>query len=477
MSALNHLAQPATQWISQWIGWLAASLHFLGLLSAFRAVMTARSSQGATAWAIALVSLPYVSLPLYWIFGRDRFADYAEERRRLDLRITGRRRRPLSEVGVRRVFESLAGMPFTAGNRAELLIDGNATFEAIFEAISQAKSYVFVQFFIVHDDGLGRRFHEALLEAARRGVRVYFLFDSIGSHALPRRFVRTLRQAGVDARPFRNAKGIQQRFQLNFRNHRKIVAVDGAVAFVGGHNVGDEYLGKSRCFGHWRDTHVRVEGPVVKQVETSFVEDWHWTTGTAPSSEAPGDSTEAPGTLEALAIPTGPADQLDTCCLMFLEAIHRAKSRLWLTSPYFVPDAQILSALQLAAMRGVDVRILLPAVADHWFVWLASFSYLKDTLPQGIRLFRYQDGFVHQKVLLVDDRLSAVGTANFDNRSFRLNFELTLVFDDAGFCRDVEAMLRRDFEGSKPVTMAEIDGRSYAFRLAVRLSRLLAPVL
>jgi cardiolipin synthase len=382
----------------------------------------------------------------------------------------------LSDAGARRVLESLAGLPFTAGNDAALLVDGEATFAAIFAAIAEARRYVLVQFFIVHDDELGRKLRDVLVAASRRGVRVYFLYDAIGSRSMTRSYLRHLRGANVAIYPFRNDKGLRQRFQLNFRNHRKIVVVDGAVAFVGGHNVGDEYVGKSRRFGHWRDTHVRVSGPVVAQVEACFLEDWHWTTGTVPSLEPPAPAA-ASGSIEALVIPSGPADTLDTCCLTFLEAIHGARRRLWIASPYFVPDAQVLSALQLAAMRGVDVRILLPAIADHRFVWLASFSYLKDTLPQGIRLFRYRDGFVHQKVLLADERLSTVGTANFDNRSFRLNFEITLVFDDAGFGRSVEAMLIRDFERSTPVSMAEIENRSYAFQLAVRFARLLAPVL
>jgi cardiolipin synthase len=462
--------------VAQWIGWGAAGVHLLGILSAFRAIMTARSSQGATAWAVGLVSMPYVALPLYWVFGRDRFADYAEERRRLDRRVSSRRQRPSSDAGPRRVLESLAGLPFTAGNEATLLIDGEATFAAIFAAIAEARHYVLVQFFIVRDDELGRKLRDVLVAASRRGVRVYFLYDSIGSRSMTRRYLRHLRGANVAIHPFRNDKGLRQRFQLNFRNHRKIVVVDGAVAFVGGHNVGDEYVGKSRRFGHWRDTHVRVSGPVVAQIEACFLEDWHWTTGTVPPLELPAPAAVS-GSIEALAIPSGPADELDTCCLAFLEAIHGARRRLWIASPYFVPDAQVLSALQLAAMRGVDVRILLPAVADHLFVWLASFSYLKDTLPRGIRLFRYRDGFLHQKVLLADERLSMVGTANFDNRSFRLNFEITLVFDDAGFGRFVEAMLIRDFERSTPVTMAEIENRSYAFELAVRFARLLAPVL
>ena len=178
-----------------------------------------------------------------------------------------------------------------------------------------------------------------------------------------------------------------------------------------------------------------------------------------------------------MVLPSGPADSLDTCCLFFLQSIHSAKRRLWITSPYFVPDPQIISALQLAAMRGVDVRIILPSMADHVFVYLASFSFLKDTLPHGVLLYRYQGGFLHQKVLLIDDSFSAVGTANFDNRSFRLNFEVTLLFADTVFSKSVAEMLEEDFKHSKPVSMSEIDDRSVLFKVAVQVARLMAPIL
>ena len=278
-------------------------------------------------------------------------------------------------------------MPFAAGNSARLLIDGKAVFDALFAGIDGATQYVLAQFFIVHDDEIGRAFQAA----HRQGVRVHFLYDEIGSAALPRRYLRELCDAGVEARPFLTSRDLRNRFQINFRNHRKIVEVDGRGAFVGGLNVGDEYLGRSARFGAWRDTHVAISGPAVKAVQLSFVDDWHWSTGQMPQLDW-SVGPEQRGGKAVLVMPSGPVDRLDTCTLFFVHVIQSARRRLWMTSPDFVPDEAILAALQLAVLRGVDVRIMLPARWDHRLAWLASFSYLKDTLPWGVKMYRYQAG-------------------------------------------------------------------------------------
>jgi len=333
-----------------------------------------------------------------------------------------------------------------------------------------------VQFFIIKDDLLGRRFKAALMQKAAEGIRVYLLFDEIGCHKLPQAYVDDLRNAGAKVHAFHTTKGRANRFQLNFRNHRKIVVVDGVVAYVGGHNVGDEYLGKSARFSAWRDTHVEVKGPVVQAVQFSFLEDWYWASSRIPELNwklLPAKDSDILVQLVA----TGPADRLDTCELLFVHAIQSARRRLWIASPYFVPDASLISALQLAALRGVDVRILIPEKPDHLLVYWASFSYYEQVLPLGIQLFRYQAGFMHQKAMIVDDQIAAIGTANFDNRSFRLNFEITLLFDDRNFAGDVETMLADDFARSRRVTMADFEQRSFFFKLAARSSRLLSPIL
>ena len=376
-----------------------------------------------------------------------------------------------------RPLDQLARMPFTRGNHVELLIDGEATFEAIFAGIESATKYVLVQFFVVKDDGLGRELKQRLMAKAREGVKIYFLYDEVGSKALPESYVEECRAAGIDMRPFHSTKGRGNRFQLNFRNHRKIVVIDGRVGFVGGHNVGDEYLGKDPEVGAWRDTHVRVEGPMATGLQFAFVEDWHWAADTlAPELEWMPVLSKA-GDASGVVLATGPADEIETCGLFFSQAIHSARQRIWIASPYFVPDEAAVAALQLAALRGVDVRILLPKNPDHLLVYLASYSYRELARKTNVKILRYKEGFMHQKVLLVDDVAAAVGTANMDTRSFRLNFEVMAIVADHDFARQVEQMLLRDFGKSEEMAPDALERKPWYFRLGVRIARLLSPIL
>ena len=374
-----------------------------------------------------------------------------------------------------RVMEELAAMPFTRYNDAELLIDGEQTFAAIFEGIESAREYVLAQYFIIKDDQLGREFQAALMRKARAGVRVYLLYDEIGCIRLPGSYLRELKNAGVDVSPFNTTKGIRNRLQLNFRNHRKVVIVDGRAAYAGGLNVGDEYMGRSPVFGPWRDTHICVRGPAVQAVQFAFIEDWYWATHRVPELNWTPQRSGG-GDKSVLVIPSGPADDLETCGLFYVHAIHSAKHRVWIASAYFVPDPKVVAALQIAALRGVDVRILLPAKADHLLVWLSSFSYYNETEPYGVRLFRYQPGFLHQKAMLIDDDVAAIGTANLDNRSFRLNFEITLLVVDEEFGARVKDMFEQDFANSRIVEQGELDALPVWFRFGVGVARLLAPI-
>jgi len=372
--------------------------------------------------------------------------------------------------------EGLADLPSLRSNSFQLLIDGDATFDSILEGIDAAEKYILFQFFILKDDEIGRQVKDHLVARAKEGVRVYVLYDEIGSHALPEAYKDELRQAGAEIYDFHTRKGARNRFQLNFRNHRKIVVVDGRAAWIGGHNVGDEYLGRDPKFGHWRDAHIRIVGPAATVSQISFVEDWYWATEThlADLNWEPAPAED--GNQRVLIVPTGPADPLETAGLMFHHAINSAQKRIWIASPYFVPDDAVLSALQLAGLRGADVRILIPDTPDHLLVYLAAFSYFDEASKTGVRVFRYTDGFPHQKVMLVDDSVATVGTANFDNRSFRLNFEVTAIVSDAGFAGEVEQMLENDFAHSREMTKADIDDRSFWFKLGTRLARLTSPI-
>lgn len=460
----------------------------LGFASSIHAVMSTRTSQGAIAWAVSLNTFPYLAVPAYWVFGRSKFQGYVVARRGTDRRTLAIEKAALDTVAPYRVpeddtaetvraAEQLAGMPVLGANRVELLIDGDATFRSIFEGIDRAKEYILVQFYIVRDDGLGRALQERLIAKARQGVRVYFMYDEIGSHQLSRSYTQELRDAGVEVSDFNSRKGSRNRFQLNFRNHRKIVVVDGRLAWIGGHNVGDEYLGKDPKLGRWRDTHVLIEGPAVLKAQVSFSEDWFWATETIPALdwtfERAADESEA----RVLIIPTGPADEIETASLMFVHAINTALKRIWIASPYFVPDQAVIVALQLASLRGVDVRILIPDKSDNILVYLAAYAYFDDAGRTGAKFYRYEDGFLHGKSMLIDDDVSVIGTANFDNRSFRLNFEVTAVVSDPVLAAEVEDMFEEDFRRSRLMEEGEYDRKPWWFRLGVRTAKLTSPIL
>lgn len=454
-------------------------VQLLGALAAMEAVLKTRTAPGAIAWSLSLLLMPIPMLPLYWVFGRRKFRGYAKASRigKLALRrpqVQLAQLRPETLEPYQRVLESIAQMPFTTGNHPELLIDGERTFDALFDAIDKARHYILLEYYIVRDDNLGNILCRRLADKVRSGVAVYFLYDEIGSFQLRRRFLNKLRDGGVDIRSFHTTKGRRNRFQLNFRNHRKIAVIDGTIGIVGGSNIGDEYLGHHPVLTPWRDTSVQLRGPAVLSLQMAFLQDWYWACERVPPLNWTVPPA-APG-VDAIVVPTGPADPLESCALFFQQLAHAAQRRLWIVSPYFVPDAAVINALQLAALRGVEVRILLPEKPDRRLVWLSSFAYLDEVQGTGIDVYRYQAGFLHQKVWLVDDDCTFIGTANLDNRSFRLNFEVGTVIRDRDFALQVERMLSADFARSRLLSRGELAARGLWFRLLVRSAYLLAPI-
>ncbi|VAX11668.1 Cardiolipin synthetase [hydrothermal vent metagenome] len=476
--------------ISSVMFYLLASIvigfYLAGFIAIVHVIMNGRTAQGTVGWTIALLELPYIALPLYLIIGSHRFWGYVKARRSgntelhhivndLILYSKGRDLTCDAPDSFKNVIRSLTKLPLTQGNHAQLLIDGEKTFQAMFESIDAANDYILIQFFIIRDDYLGRQLKDKLIAKAQTGVRVYFLYDEIGCFNLPNHYLRELKQAGIDVTGFKTTRGWVHPLRINFRNHRKIIIVDGYTAFAGGFNVGDEYMGKSSRFGHWRDTHLKLQGPSVHILQLTFCEDWYWATHTVPTLHwEPGKLTHSD--QRVLPISSGPADQMETCTLFFVHAINAAKTRLWIVSPYFVPDEQVMTALQLAALRGVDVRILLPAKPDHLLVYLSSWSYYEQAEQAGVKIYRYQTGFLHQKVMLIDNDYATVGTANFDNRSFRINFEMTVLVINKEFCKEVEVMLEEDFSHSSLVCADEYACKPFWYKLAVRSARLLSPL-
>ena len=441
-------------------GYLYLLIEALAFYSAFRAIMETRTAQGAVGWAVFLISFPLLGLPAYWIFGRSHFIGYKSARQIKDERVrealfTLRERlRPYTyqhsdKYGIDVIKTDITTLPALRGNDVALLINGEATFASILEGIEHASKYVLLEFYIIEEGDLASRIAELLCKKAREGVRIYVLYDELGSYSLSSEYTERLERCGVHTSPFNTIKKRYRRFQLNFRNHRKLVVVDGKECWIGGHNIGDEYIDRDKRFPHWRDTHVRIGGPAAIAAQLSFAEDWNWAQDELIVDLLWDATPSKKGDVPVLILPTGPADRLATAELAFIHFINSAKERIWIATPYFVPDDATLTALQLAALHGVDVRILIPEKPNHLLVYFAAFAYFGEVDEVGVQFYRYQKGFMHQKAVLVDDYVGSIGSANFDNRSFRLNFEITSLIYDKTFCDEVEAMFERDFAASR----------------------------
>jgi len=460
-------------------------IHGIGFGHAIHALSHVRTPQGTIAWILSLVMFPWAAVPLYWIFGRAKFIGYRkgfiEGNLPLDLlarqvydslKIHGAPAREESMWGrSAKIQERLMGLPATTGNEARLLIDGTETFEAIFAAIASAKLYIIVQFFIFREDRLGMDLRQRLIDKANAGVRVFVLYDTVGCHSVSRKYWMEMIENDIQVKGFRTTRGEGNRFQINFRNHRKLVIVDGRVALTGGANVGTEYLGESKRFGPWRDTFIEIIGPSVQALQFSFCEDWFWACDEIPDLEWTARVSENTDQIAAV-LPTGPIDDIDACSLAIQQVIQSAKETLWITSPYLVPDATVVYALQLAALRGVDVRILLPGKPDHYLTYMSSYSYYRPLEACGVKIFRYREGFMHQKVMLVDSVAASVGSVNLDFRSFHLNFELGVLIFDSDFAAKVRSMLQKDFALADQVFLKDFLKKPLWFRLMVRFARL-----
>jgi len=463
------------------VAYLAITLAGVGF--ALDAILNARTAQGTLAWVFALIFFPVLAIPFYFVFGSRRFNGYVRARRKGNSRINQlaatayANLKPFATAAQPtqggRSMDFLGLMPMTGGNDARLLINGAATFEAIFAAIDSASDYVLVQFYILRDDNLGRTLLTHLQRARARGVRVYVLYDEVGSSRLSQ-LVLAMKGMGILVSPFKTTKGPRNRFQFNFRNHRKIVIADGKVALIGGLNVGDEYMDRDPTCCPWRDTHIELRGPCVQAVQMSFCEDWNWAVGKVPDFNWTPTADQADERV--LIIPSGPADPVETYLLLTLQLVASSKQRIWIASPYFVPDEAVIAALQLAALRGVDVRVIFPKNPDSVLVRLAARSVWTELLPAGVKMFCHGKGFMHQKVMVFDD-IACVGTANLDNRSLRINFEMTAMVDDEGFAAECVAMLENDLTDCVQVARDEWEKLGILQRLLSRTARMFAPIL
>lgn len=463
--------------IAWWVWTLI--LYCSGIIAAIDALWNGRTAQGTVAWVVSLILMPIVALPLYVFFGSRRFHGYRKARHISTKAIAhiaaNQKHSPLcvSETDKTEAIPPLEALLQTRqwdGNQVDLLINGEQTLDAILTAIEAAQHSILVQFYIIRDDDSGCRLQQALINKAQQKICVYLLYDEIGSSELPHSYIKELTSAGVRCSKF-NPLQIRHRMQLNFRNHRKLVIIDEQFCFLGGHNIGNEYMGQDPSIGPWRDTQIKITGPATLAAQRSFIEDWYWAQHYVPSFNWQSKASTA--TSKVLMMASGPADNSESMSLSIVHLINQAKQRLWLTSPYFVPDLKVVGALQLAALRGVDVRIMIPKRTDNPLVALAAQSYIEELRQHGIGFYQYQPGFMHQKVMLIDHNFSMIGSANIDNRSLRINFELNALIECEKTALQVHQMLSEDFDQCE----AFVPSHSLFKRSLSKAARLLAPVL
>ncbi|KPV60595.1 hypothetical protein QJ48_04585 [Paenibacillus sp. A3] len=385
----------------------------------------------------------------------------------------GRRLNVKPKDRVHAMLENAAAIPVTAGNETIVYAEGTQAFEDMLKDIAMAKRHIHIESYIIRDDQLGIRFQQLLIRKAQEGVNVRLLYDGIGCHRLRKSYIHRLKDAGVKVQCFFPPLLSLVNRHINFRNHRKIIVVDGKIGYFGGLNIGDEYVGKDSKVGYWRDTHFRIEGDAVLWIQYTFLIDWFLIKGELLSDPDYYPVQEKKGNERVQIVKSGP-DETSMLELIF-SCIVSAKKRIYIATPYFVPDPGLLFALKTAAAGKIDVRIILPAVPDHQIVHWASLSYVKELLQSGGRFYFYEKGFIHAKVIIADD-LAFSGSANMDIRSFCGQFELGAVFFDG---RIVDRLVRdfvRDLGASRQILLPQFERRSKLQKCKETFARLLSPL-
>ncbi|WP_211749175.1 cardiolipin synthase [Paenibacillus sp. Marseille-Q4541] len=451
----------------------------------------------AAVWIFISFCLPLIGIVLYFVAGRpySKSARMTQEEKTLweDMhsQISSKVKLVNSVEGMQnpsfsnneRLYNLLSEVPhsnITDCNQTDYYAEGDPLFTSLFQDIKKAEHHIHIEFYIIRDDISGTRFQDLLIKKVKEGVSVRVICDGFGSKSLPKSFMKRMKEAGVEFHVFLPPWLALKLKKVNYRNHRKIVVIDGKIGYTGGMNIGDEYKGESTKMGFWRDTHMRMIGDAVYYLQMAFIKDWKMVTGQTldvQHQQALFPDHSCKGTEQVQVIESGPDENRHPIQEVCFNAIAMASSRVYITTPYFIPDIALITAIKTAARSGVDVRVLIPGKADYMMVLLASLSYLEELIEAGVTFYRYQKGFVHAKVIIVDDLLAAVGSANLDMRSFYSNFELTAVMYSKTALDRLTADFELDLQSSIRITKGEFEKRSNLSKCGEIVCRLLSPLL
>jgi len=470
-------------------------LFLLNIILALLVVVMERRKPSATwAWLLVMLFLPGLGFVLYLLLGQDLRKErlfYIKEGEERELYALVREqekyfhldRLPLADPALED-YKSLIHLHFnsqalyTQDNCVRYYADNQNFFQDLQDSIQSAQKFVHLEYYIIRNDSLGNALVELLTHKARSGVEVKLLYDGQGCQRLPRNFFEALKQAGGEVASFFPPLLPYINLRMNYRNHRKICLIDGEIGFTGGGNIGEEYLGISRRFGHWRDSYISIRGSALDDLELRFLLDWRY----AAHSDIITNRKYFPyrwpsGDTGVQIVSSGPDSKWAAIKNGYLKMISSAQRNIYLQTPYFVPDDSILEALKMAALSGVEVTLMLPAKPDHPFIYWASLSYVGDLLESGVRCFLYNRGFMHSKLITADGLISTVGTANLDIRSFELNFEVNAFIYDGEVTQSIEHAFRDDLRDSRELTLSDYLARSRLEKVKEALCRLLSPLL
>lgn len=473
---LADAARQAAEWLSSpWLGvvWLAYVLVLAAWI-----VRQRREPVATLAWLLGLAWLPVLGWAVYWWLGPQRIHRRKLKRLRARLALAEATLPPVgdpSEAGQERLIERSTGYAPTRATHIDLLTGGERTYDALFAAVAAAQQTVHLEYYIYEPDSVGTKLRDLLAERARAGVEVRLLLDGLGSRRCSPAFLKPLREAGAEVAWFHPLKlgHLLWRPTLNLRTHRKIAVIDGVVGFTGGVNISDTQSERISAAA-FHDLHLKLGGDVVRALQLAFAEDWHYASG-AKLTDPRYWPAQPAGAIRCQLVPSGPDNPLAPIHRVHVEALHNAKHRVWLMTPYFVPDAAVLLALTSAALSGLDVRLLVPRINDNRVVRAAARSFYPELLMAGVRVFEFQPRMLHGKALLVDDEIALIGSANVDPRSFWLNFELSVLARDAGVAARLAARIEADLAQSKEVPRGWRPGGLQAYTDSA--ARLLAPIL
>lgn len=478
-------------WLGQYIGfgwlwWCVATVYALTILGIIAVVVSEnRNPVKSLAWVTVLLVVPMVGLILYIFFGRNiqNKRIISRRNRRILRRLTNRssasarQGKPPEHIRNRiNLASSLCGSNYYDGNTVDIFDNGADKIEALLADIRNARRYINLQYYILIDDKVGRRVIEALEERARAGVKVRVIYDHVGSFRLSRKALKEMRRAGVEAYPFFKVVFPPFGTRINWRNHRKIVIIDGRVGYIGGMNIADRYIDGGKMFAMWRDLHLRIQGPAVAALQQSFAVDWNFMgQPLLQETDFAGPSADSPVGLQL--VTGGPTTQWMNMTLVFQQVISEARKCVYILTPYFIPTEGLVQALQLAALSKVDVRLIVPQRSDSDMLRWASNSYIMDCLRAGVKVYFYQKGMLHSKAIIIDDDFCTVGSTNFDFRSFEHNFEANMLIYSPEFNARLKAMFFRDMRDSRRVTSAEWRSRPLPRRMLESFMRLFSPIL